>query len=280
MSKGVSGAVFRLIIMKTSILCLGFGALLSTTYAFAGILAGPITNPANGHDYFLLSPNSWTVSEAEAERLGGTLAIIKNAGDQEWVFSTFGNYGGARRQLWIGLHRKTPGGPFTWVDGTPVNYTDWGANEPNNEGGREDWAQMRWESPEPGMWNDSIDSSQFSGVVEVVKNPKGLKALHALVGQWFEEGNAQKPCYVAASGDAVFAINDSNHFSGRLVSYRDGILFVAAWQVHGELIKDKILWSNGTWWSRKPVEYDAADSIKPEELKKAAGKQYDTPLLQ
>jgi len=25
--------------------------------------------------------------------------------------------------------------------------------------------------------------------------------------------------------------------------------------IRGEIVKDKILWSNGTWWSRRPVEY-------------------------
>ena len=38
----------------------------------ADIIVGPITNPANGHDYYLLTPNNWTASEAEAEALGGT----------------------------------------------------------------------------------------------------------------------------------------------------------------------------------------------------------------
>ena len=42
----------------------------------AGIIVGPITNPANGHDYYLLTPDTWNAAEAEAESLGGTLAII------------------------------------------------------------------------------------------------------------------------------------------------------------------------------------------------------------
>jgi hypothetical protein len=69
----------------------------------ADIIAGPITNPANGHDYYLLSPNSWTMSEAEAESLGGTLAVIKNTNDESWVYSTFGSYDGVNRILWIGF---------------------------------------------------------------------------------------------------------------------------------------------------------------------------------
>jgi hypothetical protein len=39
----------------------------------------------------------------------------------------------------------------------------------------------------------------------------------------------------------------------------------------GEIIKDKILWSNGTWWSRKPAEYvkDKKSSDKDTDTKSA-----------
>src|SRR5215510_2160621 len=76
---------------------------LASSNAHAGIIAGPITNSDNGNEYYLLTPNTWTASEAEAESLGGTLAVIRNSKDQEWIFSTFGGYGSVRnRNLWIG----------------------------------------------------------------------------------------------------------------------------------------------------------------------------------
>jgi len=61
-------------------------------------LAGPVVNPANGHTYYLLSQSSWSDAEAEAVNLGGHLATIRNAGEQQWVFSTSSAYGGA---MWI-----------------------------------------------------------------------------------------------------------------------------------------------------------------------------------
>ena len=104
--------------MKSTFAICGAAILLSavTFRAGAEIIAGPITNPANGHDYYLLSLNCWTISETEAESLGGTLAVIDNAGEQEWVYSTFGSYGGVNRGgLWIGLHRTKPGArPNPW----------------------------------------------------------------------------------------------------------------------------------------------------------------------
>jgi hypothetical protein len=90
----------------------------------ADIIAGPITNPTNGQDYYLLAPNSWTASEAEAENLGGTLAIIRNAGKQDWVVSQFGSYGSTKHDLWIGLRRQWPGGPFVCVTGAKPDYVN------------------------------------------------------------------------------------------------------------------------------------------------------------
>src|SRR5262249_40507834 len=42
-------------------------------------LAGPIRNPATGHDYYLLTESSWTDAEAQAVALGGHLVTINNA---------------------------------------------------------------------------------------------------------------------------------------------------------------------------------------------------------
>ena len=82
--------------MKMNLVYPSLAVLLLTALtprAGADILAGPITNPNNGHDYYLLTPNTWSASEAEAETLGGTLAVIQNDAEQEWVFSKFGSYG-------------------------------------------------------------------------------------------------------------------------------------------------------------------------------------------
>ena len=100
----------------------------------AGIIAGPITNPANGHDYFLLTPDTWSASEAEAEQLGGTLAVIQNQAEQDWMFSKFGNYGGTNRSLWLGFRRNSPGSPFRAVTDVRVNYFNWSVGEPSNTG--------------------------------------------------------------------------------------------------------------------------------------------------
>ena len=46
-------------------------SLATVPGARAAVLAGPITNTANAHTYYLLSHTNWAASEAEARQLGG-----------------------------------------------------------------------------------------------------------------------------------------------------------------------------------------------------------------
>jgi len=238
-----------------------FAACLSS---HADIIAGPITNPANGHDYYLLTPLTWPIAEAEAEDLGGTLAIIKNDAEQEWVFSEFGPFGGSQRNLWIGLHRENPGGPFSWVDGTPLDYAHWYAGEPNNMGGNETCVHMRWDPAAPGTWNDVGEGTMLNAVVEVAKPRKAslTSSEKALIGNWYESGRGDRPCYIAGTETSLIALNASNGSGCRAILTRQGFLSAPAWQVHGEVVSDRILWSNGTWWSRKAMDYNSASRPK------------------
>ena len=249
--------------MKTTFTILGATALfLTAIQTHAGIIAGPITNPANGHDYYLLAPDSWTASEAEAENLGGTLAIIKNAAENEWVFSKFRAYGGTNRNLWIGLRRQGPGGPFAWVTGEKSDYVNWHPNQPDNGGGIENCAHIWGRNPDqPDLWNDlfenySTDDQIPCGVVEVPgkSNEKTLTETEkSLIGTWYESGNRERPAWITGTENMLFLVTHDRH-AARLVLTPEGFIFNAD-RLYGEIVKDKVLWSNGTWWSRKPSNY-------------------------
>lgn len=233
-----------------------FFALL-TLRAGAEVIAGPITNPANGHDYYLLAPGSWSAAEAEAENLGGTLAIIKSEADQKWVYAQFGHDGDKLRSLWIGLRRQNPGGPFVWLDGSKLDYANWNSGQPDNGGGVEDCVHMWTDSQNCGAWNDAVEWTSLNAVVEVPGKSaeKSLTAKEkALIGNWYESGRPDRMAWIAGTDNKLFLITHERH-AARLVLKDNDVIYDADRQF-GEIAKDKILWSNGTWWSRQPAKYE------------------------
>jgi Lectin C-type domain len=223
----------------------------------ASIIAGPIANPNDGCDYYLLSPNSWTASEAEAENLGGTLAIITNSAEQKWVYSKFSSYGGGDRILWLGLHRQYPGGPFAWINGEPTNYANWCPGQPDNGGGGGEDCAVMWSPSDPqtaGTWNDERDSERNYGVAEVLREQSLSESEKSLIGTWYEGGKIDRPCYFTGTTNALFAIGSYGR-SARIIYASASHIFAASWHTRGEISQDKILWSDGTWWSKKASNY-------------------------
>src|SRR5258708_25387092 len=108
-------------IMNSMKIILSLAMVARGLSAQAGILAGPIVNPLNGHSYYLLSQNTWSNAETEAVSLGGHLATIRNEGENQWVFSTFGSYGGA---LWICVTDRQTTLQFTSTSGQPESYNN------------------------------------------------------------------------------------------------------------------------------------------------------------
>jgi hypothetical protein len=244
--------------MKTTIAVCSAAIMLSavTFRAGAEIIAGPVTNPANGHDYYLLAPESWPAAEAEAENLGGTLVIIRNADEQKWIFAKFGHDGNKERSLWIGLHRQWQGGPFIWMDGSRLDYANWCSGQPDNGGGVENCVHMWADAHNGGGWNDAVENTSLYAVVEV-PGKSDEKALtekeKSLIGNWYESGRPDRQAWIAGTDNKLFLITHDRH-AARLTFMREGVLYDADRQF-GEIVKDRILWSNGTWWSRKPAEY-------------------------
>jgi hypothetical protein len=140
------------------------------------ILAGPITNSANGHWYYLLDATNWPAAEAIAVSLGGHLATINDAAENNWVFANFSNFGGVERTLWIGLNDAAQEGDWQWVSGQPASYVNWAPGEPNSGGGffpDEDQALIWHPSAEAplGSWNDAPYNQHHAAVVEVAPPP-------------------------------------------------------------------------------------------------------------
>jgi hypothetical protein len=128
----------------------------------SAILLGPVVNPANGHSYYMLSPSTWEQGEAAALSLGGHLATVDDAAENEFLRASVLGFDLQDRRGWIGLNDVGNEGTFTWISGAPVGYTNWNGGEPNNTGGAgeaENYVEMFGSN---GEWNDTINQPAFS----------------------------------------------------------------------------------------------------------------------
>lgn len=153
------------------------------------VRAGPFTNPANAHLYYLLNVSSWLEAEQASVALGGHLTTIRNQVENDWIQNNLLEL--ARpNNLWIGLldpdplhnstDQATRRSEFVWIGGEPVLYSNWQVNEPNNAGFSGEFYGAMF-SPDfrfsdgnrsPGFWNDEHEgSNQGRGVVEVIPPP-------------------------------------------------------------------------------------------------------------
>lgn len=115
-------------------------------------------------------PRSWTEAEAEAVSLGGHLASVNDAQEQQFLIQTFLQGTEKLRPFWIGLSDVAKEGQFAWTTSEPVAFTRWENGEPNDLQG-EDFVSMNWHFSrfqggfrddglalaELGSWNDAAD---------------------------------------------------------------------------------------------------------------------------
>ena len=149
--------------------------------------------------YVVVQGPTWEEAEANAQKLGGHLATINDAAENDWLSQTFGTAGrsslsfGAPIQipgdafaLWIGATDKANEGSWTNSIGQPLAYANWFSSEPNNVGwydpNGEDYAGIR----QNGTWFDSggnapYSDMAFSGIAEIKitpdKDPKATPTL-------------------------------------------------------------------------------------------------------
>jgi hypothetical protein len=130
------------------------------------LLAGPINNPANGSDYYLLDLGfNFNDAEAFAVGMGGHLASIADANENEFVRSNVLNWSGVDRRGWIGFTDVNSEGTFVWTDNSAVTYTNWNAGEPNNANGLEHFAEMLAN----GVWNDLTAAGATAGDYAIIE---------------------------------------------------------------------------------------------------------------
>lgn len=102
------------------------------------------------------------------------MAKIGSEEENNFILNTFLQIsdGEVNREAWIGLTDKEEEGSFQWADGTSPGYTNWAEEQPNDEDGEQDCAEIAngvfWPGGEPqiGVWNDFQCSMELMYICE------------------------------------------------------------------------------------------------------------------
>lgn len=117
----------------------------------------------NGHSYALFNvtekvATTWDEAQSYCESLGGYLAIINSAEENEAIYKLVCEKGSG--YAFFGYSDELSEGTWLWVDGqSDSGYTNWGVDsdgkpEPNSASTKEDYAEFTADRTD-GTWNDS-----------------------------------------------------------------------------------------------------------------------------
>ena len=70
--------------------------------------------------------------------------------------------------VWIGYEDQAMEGTFEWTDGSPIGYTNWRPNEPNDLNGSKDCTEIRMNV----AWNNNSCDEEFRFICEIEKIPQ------------------------------------------------------------------------------------------------------------
>ena len=117
----------------------------------------------DGSNYLFCNYNrTWSVAKGECAQVGYHLVTIDDMAENTWLDSRVDAYSTLR--WWIGYNDLTVEGYWDW-DGPYSNFTNWGANEPNDANNNEDCAALN-QFGNGGEWNDLFCNTSIYFVCE------------------------------------------------------------------------------------------------------------------
>ncbi len=128
-----------------------FGARELSGYVYMGRL---------GDSYYYCSRDDldWHHANLTARRLGGHLAVISSAEENQFLANQLVN-----QTAFIGISDHEEEGVFTAVNNEAVNYTNWEPDQPNNSYGVQHYVAL-----DPyGRWNDIRGDQQKEYIIEL-----------------------------------------------------------------------------------------------------------------
>ena len=104
---------------------------------------------------------SWEGAKLWCERMARNSHLVKIETEEEndFLVENFSGY-----TSWFGANDIQNEGSFRWTDGSPVVFTSWGYDEPNNSGGAENCVHIY--KDKSNMWNDARCTYKFFFICE------------------------------------------------------------------------------------------------------------------
>lgn len=146
----------------------------------------------NGHHYYCsTSPDTWPNAQATCEANGGNLAIINSAAENAYLAGLL-----TLQSAYIGLSDAQTEGTFEWVNGDPVNYTNWYPGQPNNYGGVQDYVELL----NTGEWNDQYNYTALEYIMEISDCVDITQTSGPANGSFLSAGSTHTVSYTATDG--------------------------------------------------------------------------------
>lgn len=104
---------------------------------------------------FVDGTSTWQQAQAQCREMGGDLARIGNAAENELVTSMAAAAGMPGEHFWIGYNDLATEGTWSWIDGGPVTYENWRPGEPStSDDGYSNCGTIYFIASMWGLWND------------------------------------------------------------------------------------------------------------------------------
>jgi hypothetical protein len=165
---------------------------------------------------------TWHLAKAKCEEMGGHLAIVKKAQENDFIKTILSEVGGLN-SAWLGATDEKTEGRWIWGDGTVMGYTDWDSfgTQPNNKEAGEHYLVL-YKGVNGWKWCDQPD--------QPIEHKPGF------VCQW-DSKNADRPTersLASNEGRIKIEVNDP-----------DALLWIDGQQVQLEKPGDKITLRTG-----------------------------------
>lgn len=155
-------------------------SLLVAVATLAGAAHAGVVWSSNGHEYGLVFAQdiTWTAARAAATGLGAgwDLVTLTSAEEDAFVRTLLPASPIARTHLWIGANDAVTEGDWKWVTSEAWSYTGWWNDEPNDNGGIEEYVALDFRQG-TWAWNDvsnNIDGRGWARGYLIERAPEAI----------------------------------------------------------------------------------------------------------